>query len=71
MPAPLLLDDDDAIVVERYLAAMQAADRRTGTSTTQAARTCQTRIRRAGGWNSLTAPSKLDAVRKAARSHRG
>jgi site-specific recombinase XerD len=65
MPAPLVLDDHDAIVVERYLAAMHAADRRTGASTTQAARTCQSRIGRAGGWNQLTRTAQVDAVRKA------
>ena len=65
MPAPLLLADDDAAVVEHYLAAMRAADRRTGTSTTRAARTCQTKIRRGGGWDALTRAEQLDAVRKA------
>ena len=65
MPAPLVLAGDDAIVVERYLAAMHAADRRTGPSTTQAARTCQSKIRRAGGWRQLTRAAQLDAVRKA------
>ena len=65
MPAPLVLDDDDVIVVERYLAAMRAADRRTGASTTQAARTCQSRIRRAGGWDQLTRAGQVDAVHKA------
>jgi hypothetical protein len=65
MPAPLVLEDDDAIVVERYLTAMHAADRRTGASTTQAARTCQSRIRRAGGWHQLTRTAQVDAVRKA------
>jgi integrase/recombinase XerD len=65
MPAPLVLDDHDAIVVECYLAAMHAADRRTGASTTQAARTCQSRIGRAGGWNQLTRTAQVDAVRKA------
>jgi integrase/recombinase XerD len=65
MPAPLVLDDHDAIVVERYLAAMRAADRQTGASTTQAARTCQSRIGRAGGWNQLTRTAQVDAVRKA------
>ncbi len=65
MPAPLVLDGDDAIVVERYLAAMHAADRRTGASTTQAASTCQSKIRRAGGWRQLTPAAQLDTVRKA------
>jgi integrase/recombinase XerD len=65
MPAPLVLDDDDAIVVERYLAAMHVADRRTGASTTQAARTCQSRIGRAGGWHQMSRAAQVDAVRKA------
>jgi integrase/recombinase XerD len=65
MPAPLVLADSDAIVVERYLAAMHVADRRTGASTTQAARTCQSRIGRVGGWNQLTRAAQVDAVRKA------
>ncbi len=65
MPAPLVLEDDDAMVVERYLAAMGAAGRRTGASTTQAARTCQSRIRRGGGWNQMTRAAQIDAVRKA------
>jgi len=65
MPAQLVLEDDDAIVVERYLAAMGAADRRTGASTTQATRTCQSRIRRGGGWNQMTRAAQIDAVRKA------
>jgi integrase/recombinase XerD len=65
MPAPLVLADDDAAVVERYLTAMRAADRRTGTFTTGVARTCQTRISRGGGWDSLSRADRLDAVRKA------
>ena len=40
MPAPLVLVADDAAVVERYLTALRAAARRTGSSTTRAARTC-------------------------------
>ena len=50
MAAPLPLAADDAAVVEDYLAAMRAAGRKTGRSTTQAARTCQAKIGRAGGW---------------------
>lgn len=65
MPAPLVLGDADAMVVDRYLGAMGAADRRTGASTTQAARTCQSRVSRAGGWHELTRTAQLDAVRKA------
>ena len=55
MPAPLVLAHRDAAVVEDYLAAMRATDRKTGRSTTRAARSCQAKIRRAGGWDGLTA----------------
>ena len=65
MPAPVVLDVDDAEVVERYLAAMHGAGRRTGRSTTQAARTCQAKISRAGGWGELTRAAQLDTVNKA------
>ncbi|BDB42130.1 hypothetical protein IWGMT90018_25760 [Mycobacterium kiyosense] len=64
-PAPLSLAVDDASIVEDYLAAMRAAGRKTGRSTTQAAHTCQTKIARAGGWGGLTADQQLDAVAKA------
>ena len=53
------------MVVEDYLAAMRAADRRTGRSTTRAARSCQAKIRRAGGWGRLNRAEQLDAVVKA------
>ena len=69
MPASLALAADDASVVEDYLAAMRAAGRTTGRSTTQAARTCQAKIRRAGGWGGLTAEQQLDAVAKARVVH--
>ena len=65
MPAPLVLAAEDASVVEDYLAAMRAAGRATCRSTTQAARTCQAKIRRAGGWGGLTAEQQLNAVAKA------
>ena len=65
MPAPLSLAADDASVVEDYLAAMRAAGRKTGRSTTRAAHTCQAKIGRAGGWDGLTAEQQLDAVAKA------
>ena len=65
MTATAKLDRDDATVVEDYLAAMRAADRRTGRSTTQAARSCQAKFRRAGGWGRLTSAERLDAVAKA------
>jgi integrase/recombinase XerD len=65
MPAPVVLDVDDAEVVERYLAAMHGAGRRTGRSTTQTARTCQAKISRAGGWGELTRAAQIDTVNKA------
>ena len=65
MGAPLALAAEDASVVEDYLAAMRAAGRKTGRSTAQAARTCQAKIRRGGGWGGLTAQQQLDAVAKA------
>ena len=65
MPAPRSLAADDATVVEDYLAAMRAAGRKTGRSTTQAAHSCQAKIRRAGGWGGLTAEQQIDAVAKA------
>ena len=65
MPASLALAAEDASVVEDYLAAMRAAGRATCRSTTQAARTCQAKIRCAGGFGGLTAEQQLDAVAKA------
>jgi integrase/recombinase XerD len=65
MPAALVLADHDSDVVDSYLAAMCQAGRRTGRSTVQAARTCQARISRAGGWDSLSDREQIDAVSKA------
>jgi hypothetical protein len=56
--------DVDVDVVNRYLVAMRGADRRTGRSTTRAARTCQAKISRAGGWTRLSVEEQIDAVRK-------
>jgi integrase/recombinase XerD len=66
IPAPQQsLAADDASVVEDYLAAMRAAGRKAGKSTTRAAHTCQAKICRAGGWAGLTAEQQIDAVAKA------
>ena len=65
MPASLALAAEDASVVEDYLAAMRAAGRATCRSTTQAARTCQAKIRCASGFGGLTAEQQLNAVAKA------
>lgn len=65
MPAALLLPAEDEDVVGSYLAAMRVVGRKTVTSTTQAARTCQARISRAGGWAALTPAQRIDAAAKA------
>ena len=65
MPAPRSLAADDASVVGDYLAAMRAAGRKTGRSTTRAAHRCQAKIGCARGWGELTAEQQLDAVVKA------
>jgi integrase/recombinase XerD len=65
MPAPVRLTGHDGDVVADYLAAMQTAGRRTGRSTTMAARTAQGRISRAGGWDQLTAQQQVDVIAKA------
>jgi hypothetical protein len=65
MPAALRLNAADGQVVEAYLAAMRAVGRKTGHSTTQAARTCQARLTRAGGWARLTAAERIKVVGKA------
>jgi len=65
MPAPVRLTGHDGDVVADYLATMQTAGRRTGRSTTMAARTAQGRISRAGGWDELTAQQQVDVIAKA------
>src|SRR5262249_852844 len=65
MPAVVVLAAQDARVVEQYLSAMRQVGRRTGRSTTQAARTFQTRLAGSGGWNGLSGAQQLDAVSKA------
>lgn len=65
MPTALLLLPADEGIVASYLEAMRDVGRKTGASTTQAARTCQARISRAGGWTALTPAQQLDAAAKA------
>jgi len=64
MPAPLRLSGHDSDLVADYLAAMRSAGRRTGRSTTQAARTAQARISRLG-WNRMTGEQQVDVISKA------
>ncbi len=71
MSAALAFADDGAAVVDSYLAAMRLAGRRTGRSTVQAARTCQARISRAGGWDRLSEADQIDAVARPGRSGPG
>lgn len=65
MPAAVQLASSDEQVVVRYLAAMQMAGRKTGPPTTRAARSCQSRVSRAGGWDRLTADRQIEVVGKA------
>jgi integrase/recombinase XerD len=65
MPAAVQLTGRDQHLVASYLAAMRAAGRKTGRSTTQAARTCQNRVSRAGGWECLTPDQRIEVVGKA------
>jgi integrase/recombinase XerD len=65
MPAPPRRSRNDDDPVTDYLTAMQTAGRRTGRSTTQAARTAQSRISRAGGWDRLTADQQVAVIAKA------
>jgi site-specific recombinase XerD len=59
-PAPKHVD-----VVADYRMAMQAAGRKTGRSTMQAARTFCAKVERAGGWEQMSRARQLDAIRKA------
>jgi integrase/recombinase XerD len=65
MPAPVRLSRSDEHTVDSYLAAMRAVGNKTGRSTTQAARTCQSRVGRAGGWEGLTPDQRIEIVGKA------
>lgn len=65
MPAALLIHLNDRQVVDSYLAAMRAAGRMTGRSTTQAALTCQARAARVGGWQQLAGAQQIEIIGKA------
>jgi integrase/recombinase XerD len=65
MASAVMLDHDDTTFVEDYLTAMRTAGRKTGRSTTQAARSCDAKLHRAGGWSGLSRAEQLDAVAKA------
>ena len=66
-PAPKHVD-----VVADYRMAMQAAGRKTGRSTMQAARTFCAKVERAGGWEQMSrARASSTPSERPARSHRG
>src|SRR5689334_1414947 len=65
MASVLVLDYDDERLIEDYLSTMRAGGAQTGRSTTQAALSCQAKIRRVGGWHALGAAEQADAVLKA------
>jgi integrase/recombinase XerD len=64
-PSAVALSADRGGIVDAYVAAMQSVGRKTGHSTVQAARTFSAKLDRAGGWERLSLPLQLDAVRKA------
>jgi len=65
MLAALALSAPTAELVEQYLTAMQGLNRKTGPSTTQAARSFCAKFDRAGGWTALSLRQQTDAVGKA------
>lgn len=65
MSAAMRMSSQDEQVVTTYLAAMQTVGRKTGQSTTQAARTCQARVTRAGGWDQLSSAQRIEIIGKA------
>ncbi len=65
MPAAVSLSATGEGQVEQYLSAMRALGRKTGLSTTQAARTFAVKIDRAGGWDRMSPVAQADAIDKA------
>jgi integrase/recombinase XerD len=65
MPAPLRLSAASARQVDQYLDAMHALGRKTGRSTTMAARSFNAKRERAGGWDQLSPARQADAISKA------
>lgn len=65
MPAAVALAARHVDLVADYRAAMRAAGRKTGRSTMQAARTFCAKLEQAGGWEQMSRPRRLDAIRKA------
>jgi integrase/recombinase XerD len=65
MPAALVLGATNIGQVDAYLAAMGHAGRRTGRSTTQAAKSFCAKLERAGGWSQMSPAQQVDAIGKA------
>ena len=65
MPASLTLTAASAGQVEHYLIAMQQLGRKTGRSTTMAAKSFNAKRERAGGWEQLSPTRQADAISKA------
>lgn len=65
MPAAVALAAEHIDRVSAYQEAMDAAGRKTGRSTMQAARTFSIKLERAGGWDQMSLARQLDAIAKA------
>jgi len=65
MPAALALSDPSTDLLEAYLSAMRGLDRKTGRSTTQAARSFCAKLERSGSWEQLSLAQQSDAITKA------
>lgn len=65
MPAAVSLSASSAAQVDQYLTAMHLLGRKTGRSTTQAARSFRAKLDRAGGWDKLSLARQAGALGKA------
>jgi integrase/recombinase XerD len=65
MPAAVALSTASAGQVQQYLNAMTVLGRKTGRSTTRAARSFCVKLDRAGGWENLSLARQADALGKA------
>ena len=65
MPAALALSAPSTDLFEQYLRAMRGLNRKTGRSTTGAARSFCAKLDRSGEWTTLSLPQQTDAVGKA------
>lgn len=65
MPAPLALAAPSIDLLEQFLTAMRGLNRKTGRSTTQAARSFCAKLDRSGSWTTLSLRLQTDGVSKA------